>query len=268
MLKRALVFAFVFIAAAAYAGDRTPLDDLLSAPISTAAKYDQRINEVPASVTVISAEEIARYGWHTLADVLSATRGVYTTYDRGYTYLGVRGIGLPTDYNNRFLVLIDGHPMTEAVSGSIGIGTTLALDLSLFSRIEFVRGPSSVMYGTGAMFGVINLITKNEDERSSFSLAAGNRGTKFGSSRVGFHHGKLSASVGLSWQQNSSGDVYFREFDRPETNNGIAHDRDFDNYRSVLATLHYGELSAIGLHTTRKLSLGRSRRRRGANDGE
>lgn len=229
----------------------SPLDDLLATPISTAAKYEQRLSEVPASVTVISAEEIQRYGWHTLGDVLGAVRGVYTSYDRGYTYLGVRGIGLPSDYNNRFLVLIDGHPMVEAVSGSIGIGTTLALDLSLFSRIEFVRGPSSVMYGTGAMFGVINLITKNEQERASLIVGGGSGGQQFGSARSGFRRGSVSGSVAVTWQESNGKDIHFSEFDAPATNGGVARDRDYDDYRSILATFHWRDLHAIALQSTR-----------------
>ena len=251
MYRHTLTLVFLSLAAIAQADDRAPLDDLLSTPISTAAKYDQRINEVPASVTVISSEEISRYGWHTLADVLSAVRGVYTTYDRGYTYLGVRGVGLPTDFNSRFLVLIDGHPMQEVVSGSVGIGSTLALDLSVFSRIEFVRGPSSVMYGTGAMFGVINLITKDAQEHSELTLATGTRGTRFASGRAGFGAGKLSASIAMSWQENNGSDLYFREFDRPGLNHGVVRGHDFDDYRSVLATLSFGELHAIALQSTR-----------------
>lgn len=170
MIKRgvpSLLFLLLAVGATAQETPATesPLDDLLATPISTAAKYDQRISEVPASVTVITAEEIGRYGWHTLADVLGSVRGIYTSYDRGYTYLGVRGVGLPTDYNSRYLVLINGYPMIDTVSGT-KIGTALAIDLSQFSRIELVRGPGSVMYGAGAMFGVINLITKDEEERA------------------------------------------------------------------------------------------------------
>jgi outer membrane receptor protein involved in Fe transport len=229
----------------------SPLDALLATPISTAAKYDQRMSEVPASVTVVTSEEIARYGWRTLADVLASVRGVYTTYDRSSTCLGVRGVGLPTDSNNRFLVLIDGHPMLEAVSASALIGTTMAIDLSMFSRIEFVRGPSSVLYGTGAMFGVINLITKDEDERSTVIGGAGSNGMEFGSARGGFRLGSVSASVGVSWQQSSGADLYFKEFDSPDTNNGVVRDHDFDNYRSILATLAWRELRVVALQSTR-----------------
>jgi iron complex outermembrane receptor protein len=233
------------------AAPASPLDDLLQTPISTAAKYDQPMNDVAAAVTVITAEEIARNGWHTLADALASTRGVYTTYDRGYTYLGVRGFGLPTDYNNRFLVLLDGQPLLENVSGSIGIGTTLAIDLSNFSRIEFVRGPGSVLYGTGAMFGVINLITKDEGERSSAMIGAGSTGLHTGSVRGAMKGSDLKASVAVSWQEKAGGTLYYPEFDQPATNNGIVRGGDSDDYRSLLATLAWRDLRLLVLDSTR-----------------
>jgi iron complex outermembrane receptor protein len=229
----------------------SPLDELLATPISTAARYDQLMNDTAASVTIITSEEMARYGWHTLADVLSAVRGVYTSYDRGYTYLGVRGMGLPTDYNNRFLVLLDGHPLLEAVSGSIGIGTALGIDLSTLSRIEFVRGPSSVMYGTGAMFGVINLIPKDEGERSSLMVGAGNAGMQLGNARAAIRRGDVAASVAAAWQERNGGNLYFPEFDSPQTNGGVVRNRDFDDYRSLMATFRWRRLRMVALNFSR-----------------
>jgi outer membrane receptor protein involved in Fe transport len=229
----------------------SPLDELLKTPISTAAKYDQPMSDVAASVTVITAEEIARNGWHTLSDALSATRGVYTTYDRAYTYLGVRGFGLPTDYNVRILLLLDGHPLLENVSSSAGIGTALAIDLSNFSRIEFIRGPGSVLYGTGAMFGVINLISKDEGESSSAMAGVGSDGLTTGSARGSIKRGAFRASVAVSWQESAGGNLYIPEFDRPDTNTGIVRGRDTDNYRSLLATAGWKDLRVLVLHSTR-----------------
>src|SRR6267154_1339454 len=160
-----------------------PLDALLNTRISTAAKYEQRVTDVPASVTVITAEEIARNGWHTLAEALAFVPGVTLTYDRAYTYLGLRGVGLPGDYNNRFLILLNGEPMLDGVAGAIDIGTALGVDLSSLSRIEFVRGPGSVLYGSGAMFGVINLVLKSEQEASSVMVGGGSHHTTKASGR-------------------------------------------------------------------------------------
>ena len=55
-----------------------------------ASKYEQKITEAPSSVTVITSEEIRKYGYHTLADVLKSVRGFYVTNDRNYSYVGVQ----------------------------------------------------------------------------------------------------------------------------------------------------------------------------------
>src|SRR5947207_4675081 len=90
----------IFASVVARAADDTaklPLDKLLETPISTAAKYDQQLSNVAASATVITSEEIERYGWTSLSEALQAVRGFYLTNDRQRTYVGLRGIGRPTD---------------------------------------------------------------------------------------------------------------------------------------------------------------------------
>ncbi len=133
------------------------LDSLLNIKISTAAKYEQTSREAPASVTIISSEDIERFGYRTLDEVLMTVRGFYTSYDRNYSYVGIRGFSRPTDYNDRVLLLINGHTTNENFYGSAFIGTDLALNLEAVDRIEIVRGPGSALYGTGAMFAVINI---------------------------------------------------------------------------------------------------------------
>lgn len=215
-----------------------PLDQLLNTRISTAAKYEQRVTDVPASVTVLTAEEIARNGWHTLAEALATIPGVTLTYDRGYTYLGVRGVGLPGDYNNRILILLDGQPMLDGVSGSIDTGTAMAIDLSLLSRIEFVRGPGSVLYGSGAMFGVINLILKSEQEGSSAMVGAGSHDTRVASARFAHDLGDgFSMSIAGSDQNDPGQNLFFPEYNTPADNNGVSVGHDYDNYRSLLGTV-------------------------------
>jgi outer membrane receptor for ferrienterochelin and colicin len=74
------------------------------------------MSEAASSVTIITAEDIQRYGYRTLPDVLASVRGFYISYDRNYAYLGARGFSRPSDYNNRILILVDGNAMTAAAA--------------------------------------------------------------------------------------------------------------------------------------------------------
>jgi iron complex outermembrane receptor protein len=68
--------------------------------VYSAAKYEQKISEAPASITIISADQIRKYGYRTFAQVLQSVPGLFATYDRNYDYLGVRGFNRPGDYNS------------------------------------------------------------------------------------------------------------------------------------------------------------------------
>jgi outer membrane receptor protein involved in Fe transport len=248
-MKRLGVFAAFALALASLAGAddepaaKLPLDVLLETPISTAAKYDQQLSSVAASVTVITAEEIERYGWTSISEVLQAIRGFYITYDRNYTYVGLRGIGRPTDYNSRLLILIDGHRLNNALFGSAPGGDDMALDLSNVAKIEIVRGPGSALYGTHAMFAVINVITKSADalDDVSFTFIKGSHQKNGASVRAGrvFTNGMRVTATGY-WQETNGADIFFPEYNSPDTNNGVAHDLDYEDLHRFGVTLQYG----------------------------
>ena len=139
------------------------LEDLMKIEVDTvfgASKYQQKVTEAPASVSIVTADEIQKYGYRTLADVLRSVRGFYISYDRNYSYVGVRGFGRPGDYNSRILLLVDGHRLNDAIYDGALIGSEFPIDVDLIERVEIIRGPSSSLYGTSAFFGVVNVITK------------------------------------------------------------------------------------------------------------
>jgi outer membrane receptor for ferrienterochelin and colicin len=88
------------------------------ASVYTASKYEQKITEAPSKVSIVTDDEIRRYGYRTLADILRSLPGFYVSYDRNYSYVGVRGFGVPGDYNTRVLMLVDGHRINDNIYDS------------------------------------------------------------------------------------------------------------------------------------------------------
>ena len=91
------------------------LEELANITVYTASRYIQKVTDAPSSVTVITRDEIQKYGYRSLADILRSVRGFDITYDRNFTYAGVRDINRPETYNSRVLLLIDGHRINNNI---------------------------------------------------------------------------------------------------------------------------------------------------------
>src|ERR1700727_3496337 len=168
------------------------LEELSNIQVYSASKHMQRASDAPSSVTVITSDEIQRYGYRSLADILERVRGFYITYDRDYSYVGVRGFGRLGDSNNRILVLIDGDRINDNVFGEPYIGSEFLVDVDLIDRLEIIRGPSSSLYGADAFFAVINVITRKAPKLKGVevSFSPGSYGTYNGrASYGGQYHG-------------------------------------------------------------------------------
>jgi outer membrane receptor for ferrienterochelin and colicins len=139
------------------------IEQLMSVEVGTvfgASRYGQRVIDAPAAVSIVTHEEIDRFGYRTLGDVLRGVRGFYVSNDRNYSYLGVRGFSRPGDYNTRVLILVDGHRLNEIVFDSSYIGEDFPIPTGAIERVEVIRGPGSSVYGTTAFFAVVNVVTK------------------------------------------------------------------------------------------------------------
>jgi iron complex outermembrane receptor protein len=223
--------------------------------IYSTSKFQQKVTEAPASVTIVSAEEIQKFGYQTLADILRDVPGFYMTYDRNYSYLGFRGYGEPGGYNSRVQLLVDGHLLNDDVYGQALLGTEFPVDLDLIDRVEIVRGPNSSLYMASAFFGVINVITKRGSAMGgpSVSGAAGSEGTYRGRVSYGrdFVNG-LEVLLSSSFYTSQGADaLYFKEFDDPLTNNGIARNADGDQFQQAFANVSYGSFSFQGVYGSR-----------------
>lgn len=210
--------------------------------VTAASKYEQDPREAPASITVITRDDIDRYGYRTLAEALNSVRGFFTSYDRNYTYVAVRGFTLPGDYNTRILLLVDGHRLNDNVADAAYVGTESALDMSTVDRVEIIRGAASSLYGTNAFYAVVNVITLSGRALQGGQVQA-DAGT-FGAYRARGVYGQKARS-GVEWlvaggyYRTSGPDLYFPEFDSPETNNGIASGLDGDRTADGFAKIAY-----------------------------
>jgi outer membrane receptor for ferrienterochelin and colicins len=220
-----------------------------------ASKYEQKVTEAPSSVTIVTADEIKKYGYRTINDVLQSVTGFYVTNDRNYSYLGIRGFNRPGDYNTRVLLLIDGHRVNDNVYDEALYGTEAPIDVDLIDRVEIIRGPSSSLYGTNAFFGVINVITKRGRDIKGLEIS-----TEIGSydsylARVTygnrFQNGVELFLSGSWYDSQGHSSLFYPEF-KTTTNNGIVRNADEDQYYHLFGKLTLGDLTLEGAHHYRQ----------------
>ncbi len=235
------------------------LEKLMEVEVDTvygASKYVQKVTEAPASVSIVTAEEIKKYGYRTLADVLRGVRGFYVIYDRNYSYVGVRGFARPGDYNSRILLLVDGHRLNDNIFEEALIGTEFPVDIDLIERIEVIRGPNSSLYFANAFLGVVNVITRRPPVSGGleFSSELASYGTWKG--RLSYANNfstRLETFFSASYYDSRGHSrMYFPEFDSPTTNNGIVENADYDSYRQFFAKVSYRDFTLHGAYGSRE----------------
>jgi iron complex outermembrane receptor protein len=220
------------------------IEDLTQIKVFSASRHLEDSREAPAAVSIMTAEEIKRYGWRTLGEVLRSVRGFYIANDRQYTYLGVRGILRPGDYNTRVLLQINGHRMNDNIYDQAMLGTEFPLDLDLIDHIEIVRGPGSSLFGTNAVFAIINVITRRPN-KGMFEVSGesgsflGRTGRVTASAERGPWAGLFSGSL---YRSNGPQELFFPEFGAPATNNGIAENMDWDRVGQAFVDVQHGNL--------------------------
>lgn len=225
------------------------LEELMDIPVYGASKYPQKLSEAPASVTTISRKDIQRFGYRTLADILRSVPGFYVTDDRNYSYLGIRGFQRPGDYNTRFLLLVDGHRLNDPIYQMAPIGYDFPLDVDLIDRVEVVRGPSFAIYGSGAFFAVVHVITRRGGELRGVELsgAAGSLLSHQGRLSWG-HRGPKGLEVlvsGSYYHRPGADRLYFPAFSRSAFN------CDYESAYHFFTKISFRNLTVTGLYGLR-----------------
>jgi outer membrane receptor for ferrienterochelin and colicins len=223
-----------------------PIEDLSKLEVYSASKFPQKASDAPSSISIITAEDIRRYGYRTFADILRSVTGFYISYDRNYSYIGSRGFGRLGDYNSRVLILANGHRLNENIYGGNYINMEFPIDVDLIKQVEVVRGPGSSLYGTGAFFAVVNVITKRGGDYEGVALSSegGSQGTHQERVRFGIRskNGLDVLFAGSYLDSKGFRQLYFPEFGIPATNGGIAQDADTERVSNAFAAISYRDL--------------------------
>lgn len=136
------------------------LEQLRSVKVLTATKTPVALHATPSVVTLLTADDIMRYGYQTLAEALSHVAGFVESDDRLNHSFGVRGISAGAQSAARGIkILLDGQPIAFRSTQQQWTGDEF-IPMNMVERIEIVRGPVSVLYGADALLGAVNVITR------------------------------------------------------------------------------------------------------------
>ena len=218
MIKKAsLPTALSVTAFSGWAQDGNP--DTL---VVTANRFQQPVNTVLAPTDVVTREDIQRWQSKDLNDVMRRLPGVDIAQYGGIgqsSSLFVRGTEA-----RHVLVLIDGVPMARAgIGNAIDIGQ---IPVSLVQRIEYIRGPRSAVYGSGAIGGVVNIITMSDDERAQINAGMGTNGYQNYDGAINQRFGDTMVTAAGAYQTTKGFNV------QPDST--YADDSDRDGYRNKL----------------------------------
>ena len=224
--------------------------------VTAASRTTENVADAPSSVTIITGRELRAMGYPTVMEAIRGTRGIFLNDDRHYDQnIGIRGIGRLGDFGNHVLVLVDGQSTNDDDAGSSYIDYNARADIDDIERIEIIRGPGSVLYGTGAFLGVINLVTRNRDAptHAEFNLSTAQNGMAHGRATGFVRFGKdggIWTSVG--GVHGSGTDVSMHELTTTPTPPWLAGTLDAINVGTVNGRVWYKDFTVQWFFTSAK----------------
>jgi len=232
------------------------IEDLMNIDISVASKKDEPQYEAPSVVVVVPREEIDIYGDRNLLQLLQRQPSVYTrgSYMYPNNIASFRG-DMPTHLDLHNLILFNGRPIRESGFGGINFPVYMAFPIAGLDSVEMIRGPGSVLYGTNAFTGVINLRTRVPDHNVlSVSGLAGSYGYYESNVTAGGRSGdfgyitalRVAGQDGYDYSLTDEKGVFDSENDDNRSLSAMTHLEyrgfTFDAFAVDLETFHLGSL--------------------------
>jgi outer membrane cobalamin receptor len=187
------------------------VEELMNIVITTPAKRDQKVSDVPASVVVITRSDIEAYGYQSLEEILSNALGMYKIDDYKNASFGVRGF-FSNVYSRNIIFMING--VTQQIPGANWNDfTAMNLQVESIDRIEFVRGPVAIIYGNDAFFGAINIFThqKGKNTPSSVTTSYGSENTYRANLQVNSDTDNMNVNLSAGYYNTDGRNVPFNK---------------------------------------------------------
>lgn len=232
------------------------IEDLLDVEISVASKKSEPQHDAPGVVVVVPKSEIDIYGDRNLQQLLQRQPSVYTrgSYMYPHNLASFRG-DLPTHLDLHNLILFNGRPIRESSFGGVNFPVYMTFPLAGLDSVEMIRGPGSVLYGTNAFTGVINLKTRIPDHNElTISGMGGSYGYYESNVTAGGRYGKLGyitsiqtdGQQGYSYSMFDGLGIYDSHKDNHKSFSGMTHleygNFTFDLFAADIDTFHLGSV--------------------------
>jgi outer membrane receptor for ferrienterochelin and colicin len=179
------------------------LESLLNTKVITASKFSEKLSGAPGVMSVVTRDELRRFGGMTLREILERVPGLTGTTASFTDRSMVAARGDQTQINGgHVLFLINGRPTREVLEGGIVSDLLESFPVGILERIEVIKGPGSVLYGSDAFSAVVNLITqKAESDNVVVTGQGGPAGAAATSGNIFLKRGALSIEGSAQFHQ-------------------------------------------------------------------
>ena len=197
------------------------LEELLNVNVVSASRKEEKQHLAPGIITVVSAQEIKQFGARHLRDVIDRLVGIQVlgSHQDFHSKTSLRAVN-SSHHEDTVLILLNGRPVRQATDGGLNSDLYIGFPVKSIKQIEVIRGPGSVIYGTNATSGVINIITRDAKDSVNATQADISLGS-FGTlqTQVSSLIGDKNYSLNIEFNHFSSdGDPVEDIFDSGEPN--------------------------------------------------
>ncbi len=218
----------------------------LNMEVTVASKKAEKLSDAPGMIVAYSDNDMENLGLYTIRDLANITTGYSSQYNVGEQTLETRGQKVSGFDNNKHLLMVDGIPVRHVRAGKVPVEEGMSLYGA--KRVEFMKGPGSALYGTGAFYGVVNVVGKDLSEEGT---VAGSR-MAFGTENMTKEFMSYIVSRNENGQFRASGSFFDKESGSEfvKTADGATNNPEFRNWNDrngISLNANYTHNSGVGV---------------------